>query len=66
MQDRVQARSLPSVSPCSSSASGESGTAPKVQARRFVKASEKMPNQKKQAGPISALLVSPAATPGAR
>jgi predicted SprT family Zn-dependent metalloprotease len=65
MQSRVQARLLPSVSPCSSSASGESGTAPKAQARRFVKASDKMPKQK-QAAPISTLLVSPAATPGAR
>jgi predicted SprT family Zn-dependent metalloprotease len=65
MQTRIQVRSLPSVSPCSSLASGESGAAPKAQARRFVKASEKMPKQK-QAAPISALLVSPAATLCAR
>jgi predicted SprT family Zn-dependent metalloprotease len=65
MQSRVQARSLPSLSP--SSASGDSAAAPKAQTRRFVKASEKKRNSKQElAAPVVASLVSPAATPGAR
>jgi predicted SprT family Zn-dependent metalloprotease len=67
MQSRVKARSPPSLSPSSSSASGESAAAPKAHTRRFVKTSEKNRNSKKKLAALGvASLVSPAATPGAR